>query len=298
MKQKKNETVPVLLVVLLLLLCTAAAGGLALLAKSDFILSFPVLNFGGKTAAPAAAEVEAGTAEEEAEDVYVDEELHKIANMYGEIFGLLVNEGVGSLTEDRYCADELYQVEYPAGQVQLNTVTKELYWFCRNNVKTDELRLTEKQLVTKAKEYFSILQLEKDYGHIARKVDRDSNIATVIFQRVIDVEAELYSDYEAVKMVLSAQTGELMSCKIFTLPLVEQEGKRLNETQAIAAVQDALSAVFQSKAEAELTVCSPIIWGDEDNYTSRVVWKVTADNVQYFVDAYSGSVLGTQELEA
>ncbi|MBQ8599442.1 MAG: hypothetical protein IJ411_04930, partial [Oscillospiraceae bacterium] len=243
-----------------------------------------------ETVSPEAAVVET------AEEAYMDEELHKIANTYGEIFGLLVTEGKASLVEDKYCADELYEVQYDGGEVQVNTNTKSLYWFKRSNVKTDEIKLTERQLVSKAKEYFNILQLDRDYGNIARKVDREKNTATVIFQRIVDEELELYSDYEAVKMVLSAQTGELMSCKIFNLPLVEQEGQKIGQAAAAAAVQDQLSITFATKAEGELAICSPIIWGDEANYTSRIVWKITADDTLYYVDAYSGTVLGSRSL--
>lgn len=227
------------------------------------------------------------------ENLYVDEELNKIANTYGEIFGLLTTVGKSSLVEDKYCADELYRVEYTGGEVQVNNVTQELYWFSRKDVKHNVLQLTERELVAKAKEYFAILQLDKEYGNIARKVDREKNIATVIFQKVVDEELELYSDYEAVKMVLSAQTGELMSCKIFDLPLVEQEGKHIGRQQAISAVQDKLLITFIGEADAKLMVGSPLVWGDEENYTSRILWKVTADNAQYYVDAYSGDVLGT-----
>ena len=160
------------------------------------------------------------------------------------------------------------------------------------------LDVLDNQLVSKAKEYLAILQLGEEYGNIARKVDRENNIATVIFQRVVDEELELYSDYEAVKMLLSAQTGELMSCKIFDLPLVEQEGQMIGQNEAIASVQDQLSLTFEQKAKAELSICSPIAWGDDANFTSRIVWNVTADGVIYYVDAYSGDVLGSRTLEA
>ena len=299
MKQKKNETIPVVWVVVLLLLFTAVAGGLALLAKGD-MLHLPEISLKTESREQNAVEITAeAVSQEEAveEDVYIDEELHKIANTYGEMFGLLVTEGKGSLVEDKYCAAELYRVEYADGEVQVNTETKELYWFSRSNVKTEEIQLTESQMTKKAKEYLAILQLDREYGHIAKKVDRQNNIATIIFQKVIDEELELYSDYEAVKMVVSAQTGELMSCKIFTMPLVEQEGQQIGQNQAVASVQDKMSVTFQSKAECELAVCSPIAWGDTANYTSRIVWKVEADGVRYYVDAYSGSVLGTMELE-
>lgn len=295
MKEKKNETIPVGLLVGLLLLCTAVAGGLALLAKGD-MLKLPELKLNDRTAETV---VEESPLEEVTpEEFYVDEELHKIANTYGEMFGLLVNEGTGSLVEDKYCAEELYRVEYVSGEVQVNTVTKELYWFSKNNIKCEQIELTENQLVKKAKEYFAILQLDREYGNIARKVDREQNIITVIFQRVVDEELELYSDYEAVKMILSAQTGELMSCKIFDMPLVEQEGQKIGQTAAIAAVQDELSLTFSSKAEAELVVCSPLLWDDRGNYTSRVVWKVAADDMLYYVDAYSGDLLGSNDLNA
>lgn len=298
MKQKKNETVPVGLLVGLLVLCTAVAGGLALLAKGD-LLKLPEIRFEKMTEErviePSALPQQA--AEEEG-STYVDEELDKTANTYGEIFGLLVTEGKSSLTEDKYSADELYRVEYDGGEVQLKKASGALYWFARSNVKHNEIRLTERELVAKAKEYLAILQLDKEYGNIARKVDRENNIATVIFQRIVDEELELYSDYEAVKMVLSAQSGELMNCKIFDLPLVEQEGQKIGQSEAIASVQDELSLTFEQKAKAELSVCSPIAWGDEANFTSRIVWTVTADGVLYYVDAYSGDVLGSKTLEA
>lgn len=299
MKQKKNETIPVGLLIGLLFLCTAVAGGLALLAKGD-LLKLPEINFSKVTEErviePSELPQQAAVQEEEG-STYVDEELNKTANTYGEVFGLLVTEGTSSLCEDKYCAEELYRVEYDSGEVQLKKDSGELYWFARSNVKHNEIRLTERELVSKAKEYLAILQLDEEYGNIARKVDRENNIATVIFQRVIDEELELYSDYEAVKMVLSAQTGELMNCKIFDLPLVEQEGQKIGQSEAIASVQDELSLTFEQKAKSELAVCSPIIWGDEANYTSRVVWNVTADGVLYYVDAYSGDVLGSRAAE-
>ena len=297
MKQKKNETIPVGMLIGLLLLCTALAGGVALLAKGD-MLKLPDLSelLPQKQEEMPAEPVTLEGSDEELppeESVYVDEELNKIANTYGEMFGLLTTDGKSSLVEDKYSADELYRVEYAAGEVQVNHVTKELYWFSRSDVKCNVLQLTERELVSKAKEYFAILQLDKSYGNIARKVDRDRNIATVIFQRVVGEELELYSDYEAVKMILSAQTGELMSCKIFDLSLVEQEGQKIGKQQAIAAVQDELLITFVDEAEAELEISSPLVWGDEGNYTSRIVWRVTADDVQYYVDAYNGDVLGT-----
>ena len=298
MKQKKNETIPVGLLIGLLFLCTAVAGGLAFLAKGD-LLKLPTIRF---DMVKEEQEIEPSTLpqEEPAEDesTYVDEELTKAANTYGEIFGLLVTEGTSSLTEDKYCADELYRVEYDGGEVQVRMDTGKLYWFSRGNVKCNEIRLTERQLVSKAKEYLAILQLDEEYGNIARKVDRDKNFATVIFQRVIDEELELYSDYEAVKMLLSAQTGELISCKIFDLPLVEQEGRKITQSEAIASVQDKMSINFEQQAKATLAVCSPIVWGDEANFTSRIVWTVTADNMLYYIDAYSGDVLGSRALEA
>lgn len=302
MKQKKNETIPVGLLIGMLLLCTVVAGGIALLARGD-MLKLPDFSellpekeavSVQAPAVPNEAEGETAVTEElPQENLYVDEELNKIANTYGEIFGLLTTVGKSSLVEDKYCADELYRVEYTGGEVQVNNVTQELYWFSRKDVKHNVLQLTERELVAKAKEYFAILQLDKEYGNIARKVDREKNIATVIFQKVVDEELELYSDYEAVKMVLSAQTGELMSCKIFDLPLVEQEGKHIGRQQAISAVQDKLLITFIGEADAKLMVGSPLVWGDEENYTSRILWKVTADNAQYYVDAYSGDVLGT-----
>ena len=302
MKQKKNETIPVGLLIGMLLLCTVVAGGIGLLARGD-MLKLP--DFSELLPEKEAVSVQAPAVPNEAggetavteelpqENLYVDEELNKIANTYGEIFGLLTTVGKSSLVEDKYCADELYRVEYTGGEVQVNNVTQELYWFSRKDVKHNVLQLTERELVAKAKEYFAILQLDKEYGNIARKVDREKNIATVIFQKVVDEELELYSDYEAVKMVLSAQTGELMSCKIFDLPLVEQEGKHIGRQQAISAVQDKLLITFIGEADAKLMVGSPLVWGDEENYTSRILWKVTADNAQYYVDAYSGDVLGT-----
>ena len=302
MKQKKNETIPVGLLISMLLLCTVVAGGIGLLARGD-MLKLP--DFSELLPEKEAVSVQAPAVPNEAggetavteelpqENLYVDEELNKIANTYGEIFGLLTTVGKSSLVEDKYCADELYRVEYTGGEVQVNNVTQELSWFSRKDVKHNVLQLTERELVAKAKEYFAILQLDKEYGNIARKVDREKNIATVIFQKVVDEELELYSDYEAVKMVLSAQTGELMSCKIFDLPLVEQEGKHIGRQQAISAVQDKLLITFIGEADAKLMVGSPLVWGDEENYTSRILWKVTADNAQYYVDAYSGDVLGT-----
>lgn len=296
MKQKKNETIPVGLLIGMLLLCTVAAGGIALLARGD-MLKLPDIS--GLLPQKEAVETRAPAAEADdgeilpEEEVYVDEELHKIAGTYGEIFGLLTAEGKSSLKEDKYCADELYHVDYSGGEVQVNSRTKEFYWFSRRDVKHNVLQLTERELVAKAKEYFAILQLDKEYGNIARKVDRERNIATVIFQREVDEEQKLYSDYEAVKMILSAQTGELMSCKIFDLPLVEQEGQYIGRQKAISTVQDKLLITFIGEAEAVLTISSPLVWGDEENYTSRIVWKVTADNAQYYVDAYNGDVLGT-----
>lgn len=295
MKEKKNETIPVGLLVALLLLCTVVAGGIALLAKGD-MLKLPERNT-NNTALAVEAE-ESPLEEVVPEEVYIDEELQKAANTYGEIFGLLVNEGKGSLAEDKYCAEELYRVEYANGEVQVNAGTGELYWFSKNNIKCEQIQLTENQLVKKAKEYFNILQLEKEYGNIVRKMDREQNIITVIFQRVVDEELELYSDYEAVKMILSAQTGELMSCKIFDMPLVEQEGQMIGKSGAIAEVQDELLLTFHTKAEAELAVCSPLLWDDFGNYTSRIVWKVVADEVLYYVDAYSGDLLGSKDLNA
>ena len=298
MKQKKNETIPVGLLIGLLFLCTAVAGGLAFLAKGD-LLKLPTIRF---DMVKEEQEIEPSTLPQEEpaenESTYVDEELTKAANTYGEIFGLLVTEGTSSLTEDKYCADELYRVEYDGGEVQVRMDTGKLYWFSRGNVKCNEIRLTERQLISKAKEYLAILQLDEEYGNIARKVDRDKNFATVIFQRVIDEELELYSDYEAVKMLLSAQTGELISCKIFDLPLVEQEGRKITQSEAIASVQDKMSINFEQQAKATLAVCSPIVWGDEANFTSRIVWTVTADNMLYYIDAYSGDVLGSRALEA
>lgn len=297
MKQKKNETIPMALVVVLLLICTLGAGGLALLAREDgfsFPELLPELSL-EKIGFRQSQESESlSTIEEEQEDeaVILDENLHRIANTYGEIFGLLVSEGTDSLTADPYCVQELYQVDYSNGQVQVNSETEAFYWFLRNNVKCDEIKLTERELVSKAKEYFNILQLDRSYGNIARKVNREKNVITVVFQTVVDEDLELYSDFEAVKMVLSAQTGELISCKIFDLPLVEQEGQQIGKTAAMAAVQDQLSVTFSNEAEGELAVCSPIQWGDASNYTSRIVWKITADAMLYFVDAYSGSVLG------
>lgn len=294
MKQKKNETIPVLWIVGLLLVLTAAAGGLGLLAKGD-LLKMPDFDFSFRETVVEPEKLP--EAASETEEVYVDEELQKIANTYGEIFGLLVTEGKASLVQDKYCPDDLYRVEYDNGEVQINSESKELYWFARSNVKANVLQMTERQLVNKAKEYFSILQLDKEYGNIARKVDRQNNIATVIFQRVVDEDGELYSDYEAVKMILSAQSGELMNLKIFDLPLVEQEGQKIGQSAAIAAVQDQLLLTFEEQAKAELVVASPILWGDEENYTSRIVWKVTADHMLYYVDAYSGDVLGQLEAD-
>ena len=59
-----------------------------------------------------------------------------------------------------------------------------------------------------------------------------------------------------------------------------------------------MSINFEQKAKATLAVCSPIVWGDEANFTSRIVWTVTADNMLYYIDAYSGDVLGSRALEA
>ncbi len=299
MKQKKNETIPVGLLIGLLVLCTAAAGGLALLAKGD-MLKIPKISFNNITeerVIEPTATVPEELLEEEGSS-YVDENLNKAANTYGEIFGLLVTEGKSSLCEDKYSADELYRVEYESGEVQVKKDSGELYWYSRSNVKCNEVKLTERALVSKAKEYLAILQLDKEYGNIARKVDKVNNIATVIFQRVVDEDLKLYSDYEAVKMILSAQTGELISCKVFDLPLVEQEGQKIGQSAAIASVQDKLSIAFEETASSELAVCSPIAWDDEANFTSRIVWKVTADGVLYYVDAYSGDVLGKKALEA
>ncbi len=298
MKQKKNETIPVGLLIGLLLLCTVVAGGIALLARGEVFQSIKekLPQLSRSVEEPAALQEGEGTDAPAEEAVYVDEELHKIANTYGEIFGLLVTEGKASLASDKYSANDLYQVDYSFGQVQVDMETQKLYWFERTNVKANTLQLTERELLSKAKEYFAILQLDKEYGNIARRVDREQNIATVIFQRVIDEDRELYSDYEAVKMILSAQTGELMSCKIFNLPLVEQEGKMMGAQQIIAAVQDELSVTFEEEAETQLSIGSPIAWGDSENYTSRILWKVTADGSLYYVDPYSGDVLGSIEL--
>ena len=72
----------------------------------------------------------------------------------------------------------------------------------------------------------------------------------------------------------------------------------IGQNEAIASVQDQLSLTFEEKAKAELSICSPIAWGDDANFTSRIVWNVTADGVLYYVDAYSGDVLGSRTLEA
>lgn len=301
MKQKKNETIPVGLLIGLLVFCTAAAGGLALLAKGD-MLKLPKISFDSFTeervVEPAALAQQEELLADEDTSSYVDEELNKVANTYAEMYGLLVTEAKTSLCEDKYSADELYRVEYEGGEVQVKKDDGQLYWLARSRVKCNEVKLTERELVSKAKEYLAILQLDKEYGNIARKVDKVNNIATVIFQRVVDEELDLYSDYEAVKMILSAQTGELINCKVFDLPLVEQEGQKIGQSAAIASVQDKLSMTFEEDAKAELAVCSPIAWGDEANFTSRIVWKVTADAVVYYVDAYSGDVLGNTKLEA
>ncbi len=316
MKQKKNETVPVGLLVSLLLFCTVFAGGAALLArgdvfqkikdnisqmsdvndekKSDSETSENTSSRGDTVLGNNKAEAESEAAPVEEEPMYVDEELNKLADVYGEVFGLLVGEKKSSLVEDKYSPNELYQVEYEKGKVQIDPSTKELYWFERYDVKTETIQFTERELVSKAREYFKILQLDKEYGYVARKVDRNKNIATVIFRKVIEIneDLELYSDYEAVKMVLSAQTGELMSCKIFDLPLVEQEGSFIGEKQLLLKLQDQLALTFDKKTEPELKVCSPIIWGDEENYTSRIMWTVTFEGKTYYADVVSGDLKG------
>ena len=288
MRKKKNETVPVTLLVFLLFICTAVAGSTALLLKDDFNLFAFLSEKNDKTiVAPTDLYSEASINEE---DLSQNDELLKIANTYGEMFGLLVADGSQSWGEDKYSADELFKVKYQNGEVFINSKTKKLYWFSRDNVKRNFVSFTDSQLVTKAKEYLASLQLEKSYSHIARKLDKNSNSITIIFQRVINQEEKLFSDYEAVKMILSAQTGELIYCKIFDLPLVEQGDVLLNEKAAVLAVQDSKSVVFKGKVSTELAVCSPIAWGDEENYTSRVVWKILADGILYYVDAYNGDV--------
>lgn len=288
MKKKKNETVPVTLLVFLLFICTAVAGSTAFLLKYDF--NFTNLFPHKDDKSPVIqADLNSDVLEAD-EDLSQNDELLKIANTYGEMFGLLVADGSQSWGEDKYSADELFKVEYQNGEVFINSKTNKLYWFSRDNVKRNSVSLTDSQLVSKAKEYLNSLQLEKSYTHIAKKLDKNSNSITIVFQKVINQDEKLYSDYEAVKMVLSAQTGELIYCKIFDLPLVEQGDVLLNQNAAVLALQDAKSLVFKKKVSAELAVCSPIVWGDEENYTSRVVWKILGDGVLYYVDAYSGDV--------
>ncbi len=313
MKQKKNETVPVGLIVSLMLICTVFAGAAALMSRSDIFQkvmdnlaqvseSKEEKNSDSETSGNTSSrgetvlgnnKTEAEAAPTPAEEpMYVDEELNKLADVYAEVFGLLIGEKKSSLVEDKYSPDELYQVEYDKGKVQIDPSTKELYWFERYDVKTETIQFTERELVSKAREFFKILQLDREYANVARKVDRDKNIATVIFRRVVEVneDLELNSDYEAVKMLLSAQTGELISCKLFDLPLVEQEGSFMGEKQVLLELQDQLALNFDKKTEPELKICSPIIWGDEENYTSRIMWTVKFEGKTYYMDAVSGDL--------
>lgn len=299
MKEKKNETIPIGLVVGLLAACTVAAGLLALGARGLLPGLEDLGQRLGRSTAPQEQQVQLSSvqedwAPEEPEPPVEDPALTKLANTYGESLGLLVGEGAVSLSEDKYCPDALYQVEYPDGVVQLRQDSGAFYWFSHQGVKTGELRLSETQLTRRAREYLAILQLPGEYSAMARRMDRERGIMTVIFQRSYELgeELELASDYEAVKLRLSAQGGELLSCKVFDLPLVEQEGQPLSESKAVAAVKDQEQLDLGAKAQAELCICSPIVWGDEANYTSRVVWKVTIGEDTYFADAYSGSLLG------
>lgn len=304
MRKKQNESVPIALFVVLLLLLTAGAGGIAWAAKNDgmdfsFLQKKETKQDVKQQSDAASAPQEPQVEEDPMEQLPVPEkELRKIADTYGENFGILVSEGESSVAEDIYCADLLYQVDYSNGQVQLNSRTKELYWVYRDDVKTEETRLTERELIKKAKEYLAMLQIEQEYGHIVRRIDAAANRATVIFQKVIREEDKLYSDYEAVKMTLSMQNGELITCKVFSLPLAEQEGQQLTDTQAIAAVLEEEPAAFAArKAKPELIVSSPFVWGEQENYTSRIVWKLQGDRMVYYVDAYNGNILGKLSIE-
>lgn len=87
-----------------------------------------------------------------------------------------------------------------------------------------------------------------------------------------------------------------MTCKVFSLPLSQQEGQRLNKTQAVEKLREQRPEVFQAgKPEAEATVSCPSQWGREEDYTSRVVWKLTtAEQQVFYMDAASGHIMGTE----
>ena len=293
MKNKNKNSAPIALFVAAMIFFTAAAGALALLVKSD---DKPSVREPEKKPDGESAPVITDSVEEEEPSFPLDfpeAELRKTADTYGQTFGVLVNEGQGEISSDLYCADQLYRVTYENGTVDINGSTKELYWICRTDVRAQETRLTERDIIKKAKEYLASLQLNQSYGHTARKLNRETNAATVIFQRVIDEENDLYSDFEAVKMTLSMQTGEVITCKVFDLPLVEQAGEKITENQAVLAAAGENPEIFsQYQGKAELIVSSPLVWGEKDNYTSRIVWKVTAGESIFYVDAYSDAVLG------
>lgn len=230
---------------------------------------------------------------------YTEEELLRTANTMGENFGIITSQGTGEFTTDPYCPAPVYVVTYPNGEVAVNAEKNTLFWLERYDVKTEENRLTSQEVTKKAKEYFATLQLEQEYKNIARQPDKERHKETVVFQKVIG--EEIYSDYEAVKMIISTQSGELMFCKIFDLPLKEQEGVKITQEAAIAVSKEEEPKSFQNspRVQAVLTAAAPESFYEGDSsydYTSCLAWKITVTSGEgkervFYIDAYSGSVI-------
>lgn len=304
MKKKSSNGKLIAWAVVFMVLVTAGAAYLTWQMKQG---GFPQLA-AKKQGSPAAYTQQADTEDMEVApqepDVretipYTEEELMKTANTMGENFGMLTAEGEGEFTTDLYTPDPVYVVTYANGQVAVNAQKNTLYWVERYDVKTEENRLTSQEVMKKAKEYYATLQLEQEYKNIARQSNKEAHVETVVFQKVIG--EKIYSDYEAVKMVISAQSGEMQFCKIFDMPLKEQEGSKITEDAALAAAKAEGPEAFSNSPNihTELTAAAPKSFYEDDesyDYTSCLAWKITTtsdtgEKTVFYIDAYSGEVI-------
>ena len=242
-----------------------------------------------------------------------DEQLCAEAARLLRSFGLSDEPGeataVRSVT-DHYYQRELKEVVFPAGTVTFAAKDGALVSISPATFETEGPRRfdAEQDAAQKAREYYLRLPVQQGY-QLVSMYRMDDDLWEAYFS--LEAAAGIYSDYEAVKMYLSANDGRFLSCTVFHIPLLDDHLETdvpLTREEAVSIALEVPAVSGMEFLEAEQAVVLPNyfyeIGGQQTFYrpadVTRLAWVVTLETPdsdfitrsKVFVDLYTGEVLG------
>ena len=190
--------------------------------------------------------------------------------------------------ENELTGNKFYMVETPSTLLKVDSSTHSVTSFSLKQVNCDFKKTANKN---KAKEFilgkYEELELPKEYDLVYLE-EFDDYCWEADFQKKYD---DVYNMYEAVKVFFVPETGEIISLNNFREEYKETKKDTIKESKAIEKAK----TVLDEKAKITDTTLT-IIKGDKDKALHKAYIVKTADGKYVFVDAFSGDIIGGDEV--